>query len=225
MKWPSLHDNSFADYYSLDFIDAVVFAGTPSGWDTSWIPSIRSFLHTRPHLLPGRRLSRGVGPPGHLFHLPGKGDPQACQGLRRAGQHLLEHVSQEIKAVHLPCPRASGLPRPKGQDIGEEDRVLPPGQGWGQPREPGAGGHLRVQPETPGNRGPGIRGGGRLPLDRGPDFPAAGAGGQVSFTVFLPTPGTISTSTTVTTWWSPPGSTARGLPPLWGFPASRSPTP
>ncbi|PKN68145.1 MAG: hypothetical protein CVU57_00545 [Deltaproteobacteria bacterium HGW-Deltaproteobacteria-15] len=102
-----LEDNSFADYYSLDFIDAVVFAGTPE-----WIAYKLLPLYQKLETYKGPILFLGLG-----FH-EGFDDGKAYPGLndvykrihKRADvfivrdRLLMDYVTPEIQATLLPCP-------------------------------------------------------------------------------------------------------------------------
>jgi polysaccharide pyruvyl transferase WcaK-like protein len=103
----ALEDNSFADYYSLDSIDAVVFAGTPEWVVYKLFPLYEKLLaYDGPILFLGPGFHEGFESPGSYLDL----HETVRKVHKKAGvfivrDSLLPHyLKPEIQAEHLPCP-------------------------------------------------------------------------------------------------------------------------
>ena len=114
MKWPSLHDNSFADYHELDFIDAVVFAGTPE-----WMGFKLDHLYRKlrrfegPILFLGVGFHEGLAQSGPYAAFAEKPIHQAARVFTVRDRLLYDFVKKEVAAVQLPCPALLCAPNHK----------------------------------------------------------------------------------------------------------------
>jgi len=102
-----LHDNSFADYYPLDFIDAVVFAGTPE-WVTNKLRPLYTKLadYAGPIFFLGAGIHEGFeefGPYSKLTDIF-KNIHKKADVFTVRDRLLQEYLRPEINAELLPCP-------------------------------------------------------------------------------------------------------------------------
>jgi len=102
-----LYDNSLADYHSLDFIDCVVFAGTPE-WVTNKLRPLYSQLaaFSGPIFFLGPGIHEGFEAFGPYSKLP-----DIFQKIHKKAHVftvrdslLLEYLRPEVNAKLLPCP-------------------------------------------------------------------------------------------------------------------------
>ncbi len=110
-----LHDDSFADYYSLDFIDAVVFAGTPEWVAYKLIPLYEKLESYRgPIFFLGLGYHEGFDrvPYSRLEPVFKKIHKKASALIVR-DRLILDYLKPEINAVFLPCPALFSSPHHK----------------------------------------------------------------------------------------------------------------
>lgn len=115
-----LEDNSFADYYSLDFIDAVVFAGTPEWLVYKLLPLYEKLAaYDKPILFLGPGYHEGfdrAGPWSGFSEIYKRVHKKAAAFIVR-DRLLLEYLKPEVEATLLPCPAllCSKTHRERGQ--------------------------------------------------------------------------------------------------------------
>jgi len=102
-----LHDNSFADYYSLDFIDGVVFAGTPEWVAYKLLPlyeKLSDYDGFICFLGPGYHEGfENAGPYSKIGQVYRNIHKKANVFIVRDSL-LLEYLKPEVTAQLLPCP-------------------------------------------------------------------------------------------------------------------------
>ncbi len=109
-----LFDNSFAEYYSLDLIDCVVFAGTPE-----WITNKLHPLYTRLEGFPGPIFFLGPGiHEGFEAFGPYSKVPDIFRRIHKKASVftvrdslLLKYLQPDVNAKLLPCPALYCSPR------------------------------------------------------------------------------------------------------------------
>ncbi|RPI76954.1 MAG: polysaccharide pyruvyl transferase family protein [Desulfobacteraceae bacterium] len=102
-----LEDNSFADYYDLNDIDAVVFAGTPEWLVYKLFPLYQKLeTYKGPILFLGVGYHEGFGgPEAYLqFHETYRKIHKKALVFAVRDNILLNYLKPEVQAVLLPCP-------------------------------------------------------------------------------------------------------------------------
>lgn len=103
----ALEDNSFADNYSLDFIDAVVFAGTPEWVVYKLYPLYEKLLaYDGPVFFLGPGYHEGFGSPESYltFHETYRKVHKKAKVFIVRDSILLNYLKSEVQAELLPCP-------------------------------------------------------------------------------------------------------------------------
>ncbi len=114
-----LYDNSFADYYPLDFIDCVVFAGSPE-WVTNKLRPLYSKLadFNGPIFFLGPGIHEGFEEFGPYANIPEvfKTIHKKANVFAVRDRLLLEYLKPDVSAKMLPCPALLCSPKHRKRD-------------------------------------------------------------------------------------------------------------
>lgn len=114
-----LEDNSFADYYSLDFIDAVIFAGTPEWMVYKLRPLYEKLADYRGLILfLGPGYHEGLGRFGlySKFSEVYRNIHKAAKAFIVRDRLLLDYMKPEVECDLLPCPALLCSKKHKARD-------------------------------------------------------------------------------------------------------------
>ena len=112
--WPALYDNSLADYHDLDFIDAVVFAGTPEWMGYKLDPLYKKLEHfDKPIFFLGPGFHEGLSGYGSYSDFYEKPIHQKAKVFAVRDRNALAFLTPDIDAVLLPCPAMLCAPHEK----------------------------------------------------------------------------------------------------------------
>jgi polysaccharide pyruvyl transferase WcaK-like protein len=112
--WPALHDDSLADYHDLNFIDAVVFAGTPEWMGYKLDPLYKKLEHfEKPIFFLGPGFHEGLSGFDSYSNFYEKPIHQKAKAFAVRDRNVLTFLTPDIDAVLLPCPALLCAPRVK----------------------------------------------------------------------------------------------------------------